>query len=222
MAGEDVSENLVSNGNFELGTVGKMPERWHWQIFPKPEAKAELVEDSAAGRCLRIVAAFNEEKPRDNYPIVVGEDLELPLGRGYRLKARMKAAHADAKAKLMMQSYVAHAYFWASSPQDVKVGTEWQDVEFTFKTPGVGERGHHEKMKTFRVRIDYPTRTGRCSSTTSASPRSSCWTNGSRGRLRAWTAIRLSPIRCCGRGERRLSFAAELAGAEAWLQADSG
>lgn len=159
--GKDVSDNLVANGDFEQGPLGKMPEHWRWQIFPKPEAKAETVEDSTTGgHALRIAAAFNKEKPRDNYPIVVGDEMELPPGHGYRLKARMKASHADARAKLMMQSYVAHAYFWASSPSDVKVGTEWQDVEFTFKTPAPGDRGHHEKMKTFRVRIDYPDESG--------------------------------------------------------------
>lgn len=161
LPGKDLSGNLVANGDFEQDAVGKLPEHWHWQIFPKPEAKAEVVEDgNANGRALRIAAAFNKEKPRDNYPIVVGDELELPLGRGYRLKARMKASHADAKAKLMMQSYVADAYFWASSPSDVKLGTDWQDVEFTFRTPAPGEGGHHEKMKTFRVRIDYPDENG--------------------------------------------------------------
>ncbi len=161
LPGKDLSENLAPNADFEQGVLGKMPDQWHWQVFPKPEAKTELVADAATGRhALRIAAAFNQEKQRDNYPIVVGDDLELPLGRGYRLKARMKATQAGAKAKLMMQSYVAHAYFWASTPSDVTVGSEWQDVEFTFKTPAPGESGYHEKMKTFRVRIDFPEETG--------------------------------------------------------------
>ena len=159
--GKDISENVLPNGDFEQGSLGKMPEHWRWQIFPKAEAKAELVEDAAAGgHALRIAAAFNKDKPRDNYPIVVGDELELPLGQGFRLKARMKATHADARAKLMLQSYVAHAYFWANTPNEVKVGTEWQDVEFTFKTPAPGESGYHEKMKMFRVRIDYPDENG--------------------------------------------------------------
>lgn len=161
LPGKDLSDNLAPNGDFEQGTPGKMPEHWRWQIFPRPEAKAELVDDAAAGRhSLRIAAAFNKEKPRDNYPIVVGDELELPLGHGYRLKARMKATQPGAGAKLMMQSYVANAYFWASTPSDVKLGTEWQEVEFTFKTPAPGEPGYHEKMKTFRVRIDFPDEAG--------------------------------------------------------------
>ncbi len=159
--GKDLSENLALNGDFDQGTLGKMPEHWHWQIFPSPTAKAELVDGAAEGRfALRIDAALNKEKPRDNYPIVVGDELELPLGHGYRLKAKMKGADAGATANLMMQSYVANAYFWANSPSNVKLGAEWQDVEFTFRTPAPGEQGYHEKMKTFCIRIDFPDESG--------------------------------------------------------------
>ena len=119
------------------------------------------MDGAAEGRfALRIDAALNKEKPRDNYPIVVGDELELPLGHGYRLKAKMKGADAGATANLMMQSYVANAYFWANSPSNVKLGAEWQDVEFTFRTPAPGEQGYHEKMKTFCIRIDFPDESG--------------------------------------------------------------
>ncbi len=159
--GKDLSENLALNGDFEQGALGKMPEHWHWQIFPSPTAKAALVDGAAGTRfALRIDAALNKEKSRDNYPIVVGDELELPLGHGYRLKAKMKGADGGATANLMMQSYVANAYFWASSPSNVKLGAEWQDVELTFRTPAPGEQGYHEKMKTFCIRIDFPDEIG--------------------------------------------------------------
>ncbi len=156
LAGRDISANLVPNPDFEQGVPGGMPEGWRWQIKPTTDASATLVRNSAGGKyAVEIAAAFAKEKPRDNYPIIVTGDLDLPLGRSYRLSAKMKAPRPDAKANLMLQSYVANEYFWASSPNEVKVGTEWQDVEFTFRTPAPGERGHHEKMKTFRVRIDF-------------------------------------------------------------------
>jgi hypothetical protein len=47
-------------------------------------------------------------------------------------------------------------HFWASSPADAKVTAMWQDFEFAFSIPTKGERGWHEKMKNFRVRVDWP------------------------------------------------------------------
>jgi hypothetical protein len=36
----------------------------------------------------------------------------------------------------------------------------WQDHEFAFTIPAKGEKGWHEQMKKFRVRLDWPARTG--------------------------------------------------------------
>lgn len=161
LAGRDMSENLAPNPGFEQGKPGELPQDWRWQIRPTAAATAGLVQEGAAGRrALRIEAAFVKEKPRDNYPIVVSKELELPLGRSYRLSARMMATQPDAKANLMLQSYVAGAYFWASSPNEVKVGTQWQDCEFTFRIPAPGDKGHHEQMKTFRLRVDFRDESG--------------------------------------------------------------
>ena len=43
----------------------------------------------------------------------------------------------------MLQSYVAKAYFWASSPQNVEPGLDWTPAEFTFRLPSPGEKGYH-------------------------------------------------------------------------------
>jgi FtsP/CotA-like multicopper oxidase with cupredoxin domain len=51
-------------------------------------------------------------------------------------------------------------HFWASSPADIKVTNEWQNVEFAFSIPAKGEKGWHEKMKNFRVRLDWPAEQG--------------------------------------------------------------
>ena len=159
--GEDMSENLIVNGDFEQGKLGSMPAHWRIQIRPFPETTAGLIDSGDSGdRVLRIPASLNHDKPRDNYPVIVSEERPLPLGRGYRLRARMKATVKDASAALMLQSYVANTYFWSSRPQKIRVGTQWQEVEFTFKIPGPGDQGHHEKMKQFRARIDFPDQQG--------------------------------------------------------------
>lgn len=160
-AGPEKGPNLAPNPRFTAGAPGQMPKDWQWQIRPSESAKAQLVAgDGEGGQALQIDANFVKEKPRDNYPIVVGKEIELPLGRQFKLTARMKAATPDAKAGLMLQSYVANAYFWASSPNEVLAGPAWKQYEFVFKTPAPGENGWHEKMKTFRVRIDYRNETG--------------------------------------------------------------
>jgi hypothetical protein len=160
--GRDLSENLVPNPGFETGTVGALPQDWQWQIRPSPTARAAVVEgDVGEGRrALHIDAAFNKEKPRDNYPIVVSKELTLPLGHTYRLAAQMKATKAGAKANLMLQSYVANAYFWANYPNEIAVTPEWKKYEFTLKIPAPGEKGHHEKMQTFRARVDFHDESG--------------------------------------------------------------
>ena len=81
-------------------------------------------------------------------------------GHAYRLKARMKATHPEAKVGLMLQGYEAGVYFWANWPSELKVGTDWNDHEFVFRIPGPGEGGHHERMGQFRARVDFPVPSG--------------------------------------------------------------
>ncbi|MEI7731127.1 MAG: right-handed parallel beta-helix repeat-containing protein [Verrucomicrobiota bacterium] len=160
-AGKELSGNFAPNPGFEQGTPGALPADWRWQIHPLPTAKAALVENvGGAKRVLRVDAAFNKEKPRDNYPIVVSKDFELKPGHQYKLSARIKSTEPSAKAGLMIQSYVANAYFWSSSPSDVKAGTDWKPFEFVFSVPSQGEKGWHEKMKKFCVRVDYQSEKG--------------------------------------------------------------
>ena len=159
--GKDVSKNLMAHGGFEQGTPGKMPMGWRMQARPFPDTTAQWVNEAASGKhAIRIAAAFNQAKSRDNYPVVVTPEQKLRQGQSYRLRAKMKATREGAKAKLMLQSFVAGAYFWASSPAETTVGTQWQDVEFTLMTPGPGDPRYHEKMKLFRVRIGFPDQTG--------------------------------------------------------------
>ncbi len=162
LPGRDLSGNLAPNANFEEGELGQLPAQWQWQIKPTSTTTARLVAASEAGgrHALRIDADLVEEKPRDNYPIVVSKLFELSLGHAYRLTARMKASRPDARANLMLQSYVANNYFWASSPNEVKVGEQWEPFSFTFRVPAAGNPGYHELMKQFRVRFDFPDKSG--------------------------------------------------------------
>ncbi|MBI5384566.1 MAG: right-handed parallel beta-helix repeat-containing protein [Verrucomicrobia bacterium] len=161
-AGKEISANLAPNPGFEDGAPGALPKDWQWQIRPTNTAKAMLVDEGVAGgrRALRIDAAFVKDKPRDNFPIVVSKEFPLTLGKTYRLSARLRTTKPEARAGLMLQSYVANAYFWASSPSEAKLGPAWKNCEFVFKIPAPGDSGWHERMKTFRVRLDWREETG--------------------------------------------------------------
>ncbi|MFO0867426.1 MAG: right-handed parallel beta-helix repeat-containing protein [Pirellulales bacterium] len=160
--GPERSENLAPNGDFARGEPGQLPADWQWQVRPLPTAAAgiERPAETPDNPVLRLAAAFNTERPRDNCPIVVSRELPLRLGAGYRLRARLRAAQAQATAKVMLQSYVPQAYFWASSPHDVVVGTEWTTFERAVRLPAPGDAGYHEQMKSFRIRLDFPDREG--------------------------------------------------------------
>ena len=159
--GRDISGNLAPNPGFQEGKPGALPADWQWQIRPTKSATAALVADHASGRrALRIDAALVAEKPRDNYPIVVSKGLPLLPGHSYRLGASMKATTPKAKASLMLQSYVANAYFWANSPNAIVAGSEWKDYEFVLTIPGPGEPGYNARMKDFRIRVDFPDAAG--------------------------------------------------------------
>mgnify|MGYP000443601265 CR=1 FL=1 len=157
MVGRSLSENLVPNARFDEGELGALPKDWSWQTQPAPTAKAGLVKDPATGaRQLRIEGACaTDAKGNNQYPVVVSSQFPAKPGHYYRLTARMKSLKADAKAALMLQSYVPNVHFWANWPHEVRVGTDWRVHETVFKIPGPGERGYHEQMKTFRVRVDY-------------------------------------------------------------------
>ncbi|HSI12469.1 MAG TPA: hypothetical protein VK961_10515, partial [Chthoniobacter sp.] len=162
-AGKVISGNLAPNPDFRDGGPNVLPEQWQWQIHT-PTASAGIVEENDK-HILRVDAAFNHEKKRDNYPIVVSKEVELKPGSAYRLRARLRTDEDSAKASLMVQFYMGPkdgqpGHFWASSPADAKVTKDWQDLEFAFSIPAKGEKGWHEKMKNFRIRLDWAAEKG--------------------------------------------------------------
>jgi hypothetical protein len=159
-AGREISANLAPNPGFEEGAPGALPKDWQWQIRPTNTAMI-VTEDVATGRqALRLGAALVKDKPRDNYPILVSREFPLTPGKSYRLAAKLKTDRPAAKAGLMLQSYIANAYFWASSPSEAKVGPAWKDFEFVFKVPAPGDKNWHERMTAFRVRLDWKEESG--------------------------------------------------------------
>ena len=161
--GKPIGENLAPNPDFTEGESGKMPKDWNFQIRPK-DAKAELLV-AVSQRILRIDAAFDETKKRDNFPIIVSRDIELKPGAQYLLRGRMHTNTESGKAALQIQFYLPPkdgkpAHFWSSSPATAKVGIDWKDFEFAFAIPKQGEKGWHPEMKKFRIRLDWPEKSG--------------------------------------------------------------
>jgi parallel beta-helix repeat protein len=149
----DSSMELVPNADFSRGRLAELPADWQWQIKP-PRAAAAMIEENGR-RALRIEAVFDAAKPHNNYPIIVSREFPASPGHWYRIKARMRATHAGARAGLMLQGYEANAYFWTNWPSELKVGTDWNESEFVFRIPGPGEHGYHYRMKQFRARVDF-------------------------------------------------------------------
>jgi parallel beta-helix repeat protein len=159
--GQVFPKELAPNGGFEQGTPGKLPGQWKWQVRP-PQAQAQVSTDQPAQgtQCLQMNAAYDESRQRDNAPIVISQSFPLKPGHAYRLQGKFRSTLADAKAQFMVQSYVANAYFWANSPHTMTLQPHWTEQEFVFTVPAPGERGYHEQMKEFVIRIDFPERTG--------------------------------------------------------------
>jgi parallel beta-helix repeat protein len=157
-AGKDVSGNLVPNPGFSKGKTGELPDDWHWQVRPRPDAQAGLAIDPATGqgKVLRMDAARVAEKPRDNTPIVVSREFTAKQGHSYRLRGRFRSDRPGASAGFMLQSYMAGVYFWANWPNEVKVGTGWAPAEFVFTIPGPGAPGYNARMTSFVARVDFP------------------------------------------------------------------
>lgn len=161
-AGRVIGGDIAPNPTFE-GELGKLPKDWNWQIHT-PTTHGELVDDGGQ-RAVRIDAAFNAAKKRDNYPILTSRDVELQPGHSYRLKAKLRSDTDAAKTALMVQFYLPPkdgqpGHFWASGPANATLTTAWKEYEFAFTVPGKGEKGYHEQMKKFKVRLDWAEKAG--------------------------------------------------------------
>jgi hypothetical protein len=156
-----VGPNLTPNGDFEEGTIGEIPTRWKWNI-KHPTAKATLSngEKHGGARSLRIDAGTtHDDKGQPKFPMLQSDAFPAKPGATYRLRAWLKADHADAKAAIVAQAWKADTYHWATS-HPVVVGTQWQQVEWVFRFPAAGESGSHPQMQSFYVRLDWNEESG--------------------------------------------------------------
>jgi hypothetical protein len=157
-AGKEISGNMLANPGFEEGAPGDMPKGWMWQARPSADCKAAGAEDAPADgkHSLRIDGVkVKDAKCNPPWPVVVSDEVAAQQGHAYKLIAKMKAAEAGTKVDLMIQSYVANAYFFARNTP-AELGTGWQEYEVVFKLPAKGEQEYHERMKAVCARVDLP------------------------------------------------------------------
>jgi hypothetical protein len=146
----------IDNAGFEAGTVGSLPDRWRWQVKPVDAVAAVADVDVSAGKqALGINAGTGKDgSGKEISAQVISSEFAIQPGHSYRLSASLRANRPGVKVGLMMQSHIPHVFFWANSPNQATIDTEWKPVEFAFRVPAPGEPGYHEKMQTAVVRID--------------------------------------------------------------------
>ena len=154
--GKTLATVAIDNATFEAGKPGTLPDKWRWQMKPA-DAVAAVAEGDASGgkRALGINAGTGKDASgKEVSTQVISSEFAILPGRSYGLSASLKANRPDVKVSLMLQSHIPNVFFWGSSPNQATIDTDWKPLEFTFRMPALGERGHHEKMRTGVVRID--------------------------------------------------------------------
>jgi hypothetical protein len=159
--GKVLTSVAIQNAGFEAGKMqagkaGALPDAWRWQMKPIDAVAAPAEGDTSAGkRALGINAGTGKDAGgKDVSAQVISSEFAIQSGHSYRLAATLKANRPDVKVGLMLQSHIPKVFFWANSPNQATINTDWKPVEFIFRVPAPGEPGHHEKMTTGVVRID--------------------------------------------------------------------
>jgi parallel beta-helix repeat protein len=147
----------VVNAGFETGgTAGSLPEGWRWQVKPVGAVAQQTAGDTASGRhALGINAGTGANADGKDEPAqVVSTGIVVVPGRDYRLACRMRANRPAVKVGLMLQSYVPHKFFWASSPLYATIDQTWSLVEFLVTVPGPGAPAYREELSQSVIRIE--------------------------------------------------------------------
>lgn len=154
--GRTLAAVAIDNPGFEDGKPGAMPDRWRWQVKPVDAVAAVAEGDASSGRrSLGINAGSGKDATgKDVSAQVISSECVIQPGRTYRLSASLLANRPGVQVGLMVQSHTPNVFFWANSPSQATIDTAWKPVQFTFRIPAAGERGHHEQMKKAVVRID--------------------------------------------------------------------
>ena len=138
-----------------------LPTDWQWQI--RPTNTASIVTEGVGGgrRALRLGAALVQDKPRDNYPILVSREFsahprkELPPRREAQNRPARRQSRAHAPVLYRQRLFLGPA-----TRARPTLGPEWKDVEFVFQVPAPGDKNWHDRMRTFRVRLDWKEASG--------------------------------------------------------------
>jgi len=146
----------IDNAGFENGKPGALPDRWRWQGKPADAVAAVAEGDAFSGKqALGINAGTGKDAGgKEVSAQIVSSEFAIEPGQSYRLAAALRANRPGVKVGLVLQSHIPRVFFWATSPSRATIDTAWKPVEFTFRVPAPGERGHHEQMKNAVVRID--------------------------------------------------------------------
>jgi hypothetical protein len=147
--------NLAPNPGFEAGTVGQLPQAWHWQIRPTPSAVALMDPSARTGKAaLRINGcAGTDRQGKPAWPILRSGEIPARHGQTYRLTAWMRSETPGTKAMLGAQAWKKDTYSW-SQEVPLVVGAEWKQYECVIQFPAEGQRRYHPQMKGFYVRLD--------------------------------------------------------------------
>jgi parallel beta-helix repeat protein len=152
--GADTGKNLVSAF---VGKVGETPQGWRWSKRT-PESSAILNEVKNQTLVMALSAEGGSPSGKDQ-PIIFGEDIELESGAAYRLRAKLRASIAGS-AQVGVHCFVPKRPFWTSPVMQREVSTEWADYEWVFSVPKQGEKGWHDEMKRFNVRVGWKAGSG--------------------------------------------------------------
>jgi hypothetical protein len=134
-----------------------MPEGWRWSV--KPPGSTAILE-AQEGRRMLVISKGTKAGDQvgggasAQSPVVFGADLPLESGKGYRLRARLRASVAG-PAHGAVHCYVPKRPFWSSPGARRQVGTEWREFEWTFVVPKPGDPNWHEQMHCFNVRFGW-------------------------------------------------------------------
>jgi hypothetical protein len=131
-------ENLVFNGDFELGTHGFAVER---RVRPDTNPKlkfltlkSEVIEKTSGQRALKVLNPYGEEC------CLISREFLLEPNTEYRISLDLKHTGTGTVPFTSGVSTIYNHQDWHSLSHEFKVGTQWQNYSFTTKTK---ERKRH-------------------------------------------------------------------------------
>jgi parallel beta-helix repeat protein len=148
---------LITNGGFEAGKVGEMPEAWTWMIRPDERAKAILTEEAfhSGKRSMRVEASLAKDAGGNvQNTFVRTDEFKVKAGTAYRLTVWIKADRPGLTAGLVAQSYKPQKHHWAAE-RSFTVTQEWQPYNLDFYIPGPKDADYVPTLDNMWIRLDF-------------------------------------------------------------------